>query len=163
MAKQIIVQITCDNHDEADVEAQTHTVALDGEGPVEIDLCDPCATQLLDPLRAIVAVHGQPIPAPVKRTKRAATEAPTPSTADRLCPTCGALLGNRNKLRTHMQEQHDQLIDGTPRAEAPARCDTCGGGFTDNRGLSAHQRANGHLPAAAKPTKARKARQEALA
>lgn len=60
MAKQIVAW--CDKHlaQDEQVAASTVQVALDGSRLVELDLCDACDKDVLEPVRLLVEEFGQP-------------------------------------------------------------------------------------------------------
>lgn len=60
MAKQIVAW--CDKHlaQDEQVPASTVQVSLDGGNLVELDLCDPCDKEVLEPVRLLVEEFGQP-------------------------------------------------------------------------------------------------------
>lgn len=82
--KEVITNTWCDVHKTRgdDVHGMTMTLTVDDEGPVNLDLCADCVTEFVDPLRKLMAVHGQPfqLPTPQKRTRaRKAASSPAPA------------------------------------------------------------------------------------
>lgn len=96
MAKQIVAW--CDVHlaQDEQVPASPVQVAIDQGLPVEVDLCDPCRKELVDPLAELLTEHGQPV--------KKGAQAPS---GESVCGECGKSYRQPASLRRHMREVHE--------------------------------------------------------
>lgn len=81
--KETITNTWCDTHASRgeEVHGLTMRVTIDDEGPLEIDLCAECITELVDPLRKTIATFGQPVTDGPRRRARKQASAPAPTPA----------------------------------------------------------------------------------
>lgn len=149
MAKQIVAW--CDVHLAKDeqVVAQPVRVGIDGQ-LVELDLCEECTKLFVQPVRELLAAHGQPI-RPDELT----------------CNQCGKSYAKRDTLRKHLERKHGlgvgaaiaspssstaavlgqpQLDVAVPEAEKLYECPDCDRRFETPQGAGAHRnRAHGYV------------------
>lgn len=148
MAKTIVT--FCDRHlgdHDEEVPAVALRVAFGDSAPVEIDLCEECRKELVDPLADFLSEHGQP----TVRPKNAAGRTPCP------VPGCGASYKQNKGLKNHLATVHaDAVQDGMvagnpvpigadPQAEGQYACPDCERSFLTPQGVGAHRsRAHGY-------------------
>ena len=153
--REVTTRTWCDLHLQRDeqVIAETFSVALNEASPVELDLCDVCAKEVLGPL---LAALNEARPLPQYRhpsQKPLGTGVRTRSVV--ACPICSELGGEhvvntRASMTKHMEKVHDtplavwesahgSTIDGKPLTH---QCDVdgCGLWFSHPAGLGAHKR-----------------------
>lgn len=100
MAKEIVAW--CDRHLASDeqVPATTVQVTLDNGMPIEIDLCDPCHKELVEPLRLLLDEHGQP----VRSQDRSSSASHCPM------PGCDKSFAGPRQLQKHVERIHDTVL-----------------------------------------------------
>jgi uncharacterized C2H2 Zn-finger protein len=143
VAKQIVAW--CDKHlaQDEQVPAGTVQVALDGGDPVELDLCDPCAKEVLDPVRALVDEYGQP------------TADQGGSTGDPVyhcyARGCDKTFAHGRNLQKHLERIHGFVLPdaalGTEVVQVATDaegkpvypCPECGREFRKPQGVAAHR------------------------
>lgn len=171
MAQQVVTW--CDRHMARDetVPGRPVTLSIDGTRPMAIDLCEPCAKELLEPIESLLADVGRAVELPrAKRGPGRPSMSGLPaSDVVVACPLCAEEKRTttmlRASMRSHMQSEHDttlaaveakrgEALDGTP---LPFSCTVCSPAerFGTPQGLGAHQRArHGIVGASAKPASA---------
>lgn len=94
MAKQIVAW--CDAHLSRDeqVPGEPVRVTLNSGLPLEVDLCEPCAKELVEPLSQFLEAHGQPVKT-------------NPAEGGVTCAACGKSYKQPASLRRHMREVHE--------------------------------------------------------
>lgn len=110
MSKEVLIVSYCDGEHEHRTEAShEHTLTLDGEQPVELDLCDG-HEQLMESVRALVD-RGTPVkrgakPKPAKTM--ASRPGPKPSNEYLSCPEPGCTGGGKGRvgLAQHVMRVH---------------------------------------------------------
>lgn len=134
MAKELITRIWCDKCALNDVhsEARAFTVNL-GAKTHEVDLCETCEKELIEPLRALIEEQGQPV------TKGSGKSAGTGSAKAKanVCAECGKAYATRKGLRNHMRDIHDIVLD-PPSGDY--KCPICGKEARAIQGLAIHLR-----------------------
>lgn len=116
MAKEIVAW--CDVHlarDNAQVPASSVRVAIDDGQPLELDLCEPCEKELVQPLHQLLMEHGQPVvQQPPARSARADKQY--------VCtvPGCGKAYVRPDGLRQHVAKQHPDSAASEPFVQVPA-------------------------------------------
>lgn len=130
MSKQLVTYVWCDNHpDDEQVPATTVRITLGNQVPRELDLCDVCRKELIDPLQTLLAEQGQPVE-------------PTGPDGRLACTVtgCTKTYGSERALRRHL-ESHD-AAEGASVELLP--CPECGKQCSSPAGLGSHRwRAHG--------------------
>lgn len=141
----------CFQADQAKVEATAVEVAI-GEQRANLDLCDPCGRELIDPVRALLKVREA-----AQRALSRSTTARQPQPGRRSRCQCGITVEIRQRA-AHARDRHDGalpqdlkwVIEG---ATEVWEC-SCDLPFPTFRGLGAHARRTGHsLPPDQGPTR----------
>ncbi len=156
MMAQTIVTL-CDAHEDDEHRGSPVLVSLDGTHFLVVDMCQAARQELVEPLQALLAEHGRVVPPnelDVLRRQTGRGRAPKIAANERRqqCPKCLGTMA-RSGLRKHLENEHGttlpvveaelgHTLDGD---ELKAWCDGCGGGFSNNTGLSAHHR-SGNCP-----------------
>lgn len=150
MAKQIVAW--CDNHLAKDeqVPASTVPATLYNGMPMEVDLCEPCEKEIVEPLRLLLEEYGQPV-------QEGGSE------QDNLlhCPLpgCTKKFTHGRNLQKHMERVHDTTLpDSVLGAELVVQkttdtsgatvypCPDCERTFKRPQGVSAHRfQAHGYV------------------
>lgn len=145
MAKQIVAW--CDLHlarDNEQVPASSVQVTLDHGMPMELDLCDPCHKELVEPLRLLLDEHGQPVKQDTRPTTSPTGRPLIPCPA----PGCGKQYAQKRGLEKHMAKYHpEQADEQLPGFAPPAQgndedgylCPECGRHFTRPQGVGRHR------------------------
>lgn len=154
MAKQIITYCDPCLREETQVLATTVTIAIDGNRPLMLDLCETHEKELVAPLYELLMDAGAPV------------------RADELtCQSCGKAYKKRESLRKHVERHHGagaaapsspqgQLdISSTGDEPKPYDCPDCDSSFSTPQGRGAHRsRAHGYVSEHPKTTSAKRAR-----
>jgi hypothetical protein len=129
VAKEIVAW--CDIHLADDEHRSGKPVQITIGGLArEIDLCNECTKEYVEPLRELLEAVGQPL-------DRA--PAPTPlKDKEHVCPVagCGREYAYLKSLTEHIVKAHPELAD----QYAPEVCGECGERFATERGMRRHAR-----------------------
>jgi uncharacterized C2H2 Zn-finger protein len=133
MATEMIRRVWCDRclvETDKRVEAQRSETITLGDVKRSLDLCDPCAVILLDPLVDLLKRAGNPIAPTVKLTSRAGK-----------CPECGQSFTARKSLIGHLRSQHGMTLGEAGRVTGGTiPCPQCDYLALDKVGLARHVR-----------------------
>lgn len=163
MAKTIVTW--CDAHltstgEEVPAESMRFTLGL--SLPVEVDLCEVCRKELVDPLAEFLAEHGQPVKGDAEHEGAV------------FCPQCGKSYRQPASLRRHLIQAHGGAPEPTKAEPVPDRrsvvipdgypCPECDRKFDRPQALGRH-RTHAHNYVSpereAKQAKARRAKAKA--
>lgn len=129
------------------VAASTTQVALDGDEPQELDLCEVCAKELLEPVRTLLEEFGQPV-APGSGSRVGASGEPHYHCYARGCDKTFAHGRNlqRHLKRIHDMELPDSALGGEvvevevdPTGAPTYPCPECGKYFKKPQAVGAHR------------------------
>lgn len=142
MAKQIVAW--CDVHLAQDVQTpgSPMRVALGDAAPLELDMCDDCVKELVEPLRLLVAEHGQPL----------ADAEPSDNLLHCPMPGCRKVFTHGRNLQKHMERVHDTTLPDSVLGDALVvqsttddsgetiyPCPECDRTFKRPQGVAAHR------------------------
>lgn len=150
MAKVIVAW--CDPHmaDDEQVPGKSFQIALDGQKPVEVDLCEQHEKEFLTPLLLLLGEVGQPVVEPTAKVK----------VKRFTCPECQKGLSSRDSFGKHLRNQHGKGLgeieevtasqEGVAPASAPEvtdagprplafPCPSCERSFETPQGRGAHR------------------------
>jgi hypothetical protein len=162
MSKEIRTIIWCDgpDHDVEDVEAAvTRRFAADTLKECEIDLCESCDKEIVQPLLALLTDHGQPVKGArsIQPALLPDVDAPRTRTAHRLPPEVKCPVedcdweGSKPGASQHAPKVHGEnitilegrfgrrLLDGS-RITLGHPCPLCDAAYETKGGLTTHKR-----------------------
>lgn len=108
--ERIVVEMICDRCQGSD-RVETATLSVNGTS-VEIELCPPCHSELLDPVKQLMAEHGRDLPAAEGRTSRQRRSQPPEPTGDFECQHCP-----RRFSKHSSRARHETVAHRKPKSE----------------------------------------------